>query len=120
MNKADRAARLDNARAIGRTAFRLARSCEISGFIEPRDGGRQRVRTFRREALRVDLYEAASREPSVTDVSALYITYNGRKRFHITWNAAGDFRLHYFDQLRREWLGWLGVEPMQPRRRRSA
>ena len=96
MNKLDREARQERAKAIGRIAYRLARAAKIEGFIEIEDG-RKFVREWHRGYLTIALYAAANATPRDTDFSQLRVHYAGRKVFAIRWNVAGDFKIVTFE-----------------------
>jgi hypothetical protein len=96
VHRADREARLQRARAIGRIAYRLARDAKIEGFIEI-DDGRKLIRECSRGRLTIALYAAANEPPSETDFSELRVRYAGRKVFVIRWNLAGAFNVVAFE-----------------------
>lgn len=96
MQKAEREARLQGAKAIGRIAYRLARDTKIGGFIDI-EGERKLIRDFDRVNLSIELYEAAGRPLCDTDFSQLRIRHTGRKVFDIRWSAAGSFKIVTFE-----------------------
>jgi hypothetical protein len=60
VNRSDREARLERAKAIGRIAYRYARDATIVGFIET-EGERKLVRDFKHGSMSIEFYEAAGR-----------------------------------------------------------
>ena len=78
VKRADREARLERAKAIGRVAYRLARDAKISGFIEI-EGERKLVRDFE------------------SDDDFLQLRYVGQKVFQVRWSKAGSFKIVTFE-----------------------
>jgi hypothetical protein len=96
VTKADRQARLQRAKAIGRIAYRRACDAKIEGFIEL-EGERKLIRDFKHGRLSIAFYAAAGEPPFDDDFSQLRLRYAGRKVFEIHWNAAGSFKVVTFE-----------------------
>lgn len=108
----------DQAKALGRLAFRLVIKQPVGGFVEPAGRTRLRLRQYRSGPLAVDLLEAASPRPTASDLSELCAHFDGRLVLRLQWSEAGDFKLLRFEERRDDWVRWL--ERLQPRRRRAS
>ena len=95
MKRADREVRLQDAKEIGRIAYRLARDAKIEGYIEI-DHGRFLVREWHRDFLSIKLYDAANIAPRDEDLSELRVLYAGAKVFEIRWDEIGLFKVVAF------------------------
>ena len=96
----DRRARIERAKALGRAAYRLARTGELVGNVEV-DGEEKRLHEFRRGLLFIDLYEPFRSTAAATEFSRLRVTYSGVKVLELRWCGAGTFNVVKFE--RGEW-----------------
>ena len=100
MPAGDRTAKLEEAKAIGRAAYRLVRQAKIEGYIEV-DDGRKLIREWERGYLSIKLHAAASVIPDPEEFSQLRVHHAGRKVLDIRWNEAGVFKVVVLE--RGEW-----------------
>jgi hypothetical protein len=91
--KAERDARLDRAKALGRIAYRMIlRASEIEGVLAW-DGEDKRLRKFADGALVLKLWEPFRPKAPRTEFSSIQILYGDLKVFEIRWDDAGHVKV---------------------------
>jgi hypothetical protein len=106
LNRADREKSLERAKAIGRIAYRVARSANLVGVLEI-EGEEKHLREFRHGRLFIDLYEPF-RLPVGAEFSRLRTSYDAKRVLEIRWDGAGTFNVVRFEETV-EWIGWLAL-----------
>ena len=92
MQRAEREARLERAKELGRIAYRILRSSEIEGIFD-HDGEPKHLRTFVEDGLNMQLAE-----PFRPDEFSRIVIRKGRHRvFQIQWSKSGDFMVSFFE-----------------------
>ena len=97
MQRADREARLERAKAIGRIAYLHVRDAEIFGNI-PVDGEEKRLLQLEQAGIAIDLAAPFRPYARLDEFSLLRIRVQGEKVFEIRWDNAGGFKVVHFDQ----------------------
>ena len=92
MNKADREARLQRAKMLGRVAYRIVRDYEIAGVLTY-DGEEKHLRMFNEDGLTAELVVPFRPHALPNEFSRIQIRADGRKVFEIRWDGARNFRL---------------------------
>lgn len=90
-----RRTRVERARALGRAAYRLARSGEIVGNLDI-DGEEKRLTEFRRGALSIELWEPWRPGSFETEFSRLRVSYAGERVLELRWDRANFFNVVLF------------------------
>jgi hypothetical protein len=86
LNKSDREARLQRAKALGRIAYRILRDYEIEGALDF-DGEKKHLRRFDEDGLTAELVVPRA-DALPTEFSRIQIRADGRKVFEIRWDGA--------------------------------
>jgi hypothetical protein len=97
MQKADREARLERAKAIGRIAYSHARDGEIFGNMAV-DGEVKRLSEYEDSGIAIELVAPFRPHARPDEFSRLRIRVHGEKVFEIRWDKAGAFKVVHFDQ----------------------
>jgi hypothetical protein len=96
MSKADREARLQHVKALGRIAYRILRQSEIEGVVSF-EGENKYVREFDDDDLAGVLYVPQRADAAPTEQSEIQIRFCGRKVLYIRWDRAGRFRVLLYE-----------------------
>jgi hypothetical protein len=102
MQKAEREARLERAKQLGRIAFRILRSSEIEGVLDY-DGEEKHLRTFVEDGLNMQLVEPSRSDASPDEFSRIVIRQGRHRVFQIQWDKSGDFTVSFFEPGDWEW-----------------
>ncbi|MEH2492921.1 hypothetical protein V1280_008860 [Bradyrhizobium sp. AZCC 2230] len=94
MASSTRAARVERAKALGRAAYRLARSATIAGNLEVR--ARKQPIEYRRGLMFTELWEPWRSSAFETEFSRLRVTYAGEQVLELRWNRANNFSVVLF------------------------
>jgi hypothetical protein len=113
MQRADREARLERAKAIGRIAYLHVRGADIFGNISV-DGEEKRLRELEEDGLAIDLAAPFRAYARPAEFSRLRIRVQGEKVFEVRWDKAGGFKVVHYDQgdWKRTLRGWPAPIPM--------
>jgi hypothetical protein len=95
MLKAEREARLEQAKALGRMAYQLLRASKIEGMLTC-DGEDKHLRQVNYDWLRMDLLEPFRAGAQPTEFSSIVIREARLKVLEIRWDKAGLFRILVF------------------------
>jgi hypothetical protein len=104
---ADRAARIERVKALGRVAYRHLRQADIAGVITV-EGEEKYLRQRDEGSLCIDLLEPHPRSTDPTDFSELELRAHGRKVLVIRWDSTGFFKAVTYEPgpWERELLDW--------------
>lgn len=102
LHHTDSEEKLHRAKAIGRIAYRIARTANLAG-VQQIDGKEKHFRELRRGLLVIDLYEPF-RLAGDAEFSRLRISYDGKKVFETRWDIIGTFNVILFEEAA-EWIG---------------
>jgi hypothetical protein len=97
VQRADREARLERAKAIGRVAYSHARDGKIFGNIML-DGEEKQIRDVEERGIAIELLAPFRTYARPDEFSRLRISVHGEKVFEIRWDKAGGFKVVHFDQ----------------------
>jgi hypothetical protein len=97
MQRADREARLERAKAIGRIAYTHVRDATIFGNI-PVDGEEKRLIQLEQDGIAIELAAPFRAYARPDEFSLLRIRVHGEKVFEIRWDKAGGFKVIHYDQ----------------------
>jgi hypothetical protein len=97
MQRADREARLERAKAIGRIAYAHVRDATIFGNI-PVDGEEKRLLQLEQDGIAIELAAPFRAYARPDEFSLLRIRVHGEKVFEIRWDKAGGFKVVHYDQ----------------------
>ena len=95
MLKSDREARLQRAKAIGRSAYAILRASKIEGVLEC-DGDDKYLRKFDYDWLFMELLTPFRAGAQPTEYSSIEIRHGRLKVFEIRWDKAGSFKVVMF------------------------
>jgi hypothetical protein len=90
LNKSDREAKLQRAKALGRIVYRIIRDYEIEGVLTY-DGEEKHLRKFDEDGLIAELVVPFRPQALPTEYSRIQIRADGRKVFDIRWDSAKSF-----------------------------
>lgn len=94
--KADRKARLERAKAIGRVAYSHVRWANIFGNM-PVDGEEKQLRELTERRIVIELYYPFRPTARPDEFSRLQIRVHGHKVFEIRWDKTGYFKVVAFE-----------------------
>ena len=97
MQIADREARLQRAKAIGRIACSHVRGADIFGNL-PVDGEEKRLCELEEGGIAIDLAAPFRPYARPDEFSRLRIRVHGEKVFEVRWDKAGGFKVVHYDQ----------------------
>jgi hypothetical protein len=97
MPNADREARLERAKAIGRIAYAHVRGADIFGNL-PVDGEEKRLLQLEEDGIAIDLAAPFRPYARPDEFSRLRIRVHGEKVFEVRWDKAGGFKVVHYDQ----------------------
>jgi hypothetical protein len=97
MQRADREARLERAKAIGRIAYSHVRDADIYGNV-PIDGEEKRLRTLEDGRIAIELAGPFRSYARPDEFSRLRIRARGEKVFEVRWDNTGAFKVVHYDQ----------------------
>lgn len=84
--------RSEQAKALGRAAYRLARDGTISGNIEI-EGEEKRVTDFQRGRLSIELAAPWRANAYEFEWSRLRVSWDGARVMELRWDRVGSFRV---------------------------
>jgi hypothetical protein len=96
VQRSDRQARLERAKAIGRVAYVHVRHAKISGNI-PVDGEEKQLRELSRGGVAIELCYPWRPTARSSEFSRLRILVYGAKVFEIRWDKDGRFKVLHYD-----------------------
>jgi hypothetical protein len=96
MQRADREARLDRAKAIGRIAYVHVRDEEIFGNNDI-DGEEKQFRELAEGSIEIELAAPFRTDARPDEFSRLRIRVHGEKVFEIRWDKEGAFKVITFE-----------------------
>lgn len=96
MNRADREARLERAKQIGRRAYRILIACDIEGLIT-HEGEEKYFRTIEEGDVSGEMLVPTRSQAAPTEFSEIIIRDGGRKVLEIRWDAAQSFRVVFYE-----------------------
>jgi hypothetical protein len=96
VQRADRQARLERAKAIGRIAYSLVRLEDIQANI-PLDGEEKQLREIEEGGIAIELAAPFRPYARPDEFSRLRIRIYGEKVFEVRWDKAGSFRIITFE-----------------------
>jgi hypothetical protein len=97
MPNADREARLERAKAIGRIAYSHVRWADIEANL-PIDGEEKQLRELIEQGIAIDLAAPFRSYARPDEFSRLRIRVHGEKVFEVRWDKAGGFKVVHCDQ----------------------
>ena len=107
MQKAEREARLNRAKELGRIAYRILRSSEIEGVLDY-DGEPKHLRIFEEDGLYMEMVEPFRSDACPSEFYRIVIREGRHKVFQIQWSADDYFAVSFFEPGRweRTLHGW--------------
>jgi hypothetical protein len=102
MQRAEREARLERAKELGRIAYVILRSSEIEGMLEY-DGQEKHLRTIEEDGLILEMLEPFRSDADPSEFSRIVIRKGGHRVLQIQWSKSGDFTLVFFEPGDWEW-----------------
>jgi hypothetical protein len=102
MQKAEREARLQRAKELGRIAFLILRSSEIEGIFD-HDGEKKQLRIFEEDGLNMQMLEPFRSDAGPDEFSRIVIRQGLRRVFQVQWSKSGDFAVSFFEPGDWEW-----------------
>ena len=103
MQKAEREARLNRAKELGRIAYRILRSSEIEGVLDY-DGEPKHLRIFEEDGLYMEMVEPFRSDACPSEFSRIVIREGRHRVFQIQWSKSGDFTVSFFEPGDWEWI----------------
>lgn len=91
-NACSRSERLERAKALGRAAYRLARTGAIVGNLDIEDE-EKRLTEFQRGPIFIELWEPWRPGAFETEFSRLRMSYAGEKVLDLRWDRADRFNV---------------------------
>jgi hypothetical protein len=103
MLKAEREARLNRAKELGRIAYRILKSSEIEAVLDY-DGEKKHLRTFEEDGLYMQMVEPFRSDACPNEFSRIVIREGRHRVFQIEWSKPGDyFSVSFFEPGDWEW-----------------
>lgn len=109
MKHADREARLQRAKAIGRIAYSRVRNTAIFGNV-PINGEEKQLRKLDVVGIAIEIAAPFRVSARPEEFSRLRIRHHGAKVFEIRWDKTGFFKIIHYDP--GDWERTLRAEPI--------
>ena len=95
MNRAEREARLQRAKVLGRVAYRHLQCCEIVGVLTYEEDEEKHLYMLDEDGLTAELIVPFRPHALPNEFSRIQIRADGRKVFEIRWDGARKFQAHH-------------------------